>query len=69
MFPVGLPGPSIMFEFYLLISEPGFHCVARADLKLQITLPDPPKLLDHSHSDFVSSHHGLATRPGTAMLH
>lgn len=68
MLPFGSPGPSIMFEFYLLISEPGFHCVGRADLKLQITLPDPLKLLDYSHSDILSSHHGLATRPGTGLL-
>lgn len=60
MFPVVPSGPSIMFEFYLLISEPKFHCVARADLKLQITLPDSPKLLDYSYSDFLSHHRGQA---------
>jgi hypothetical protein len=69
MFPVGPPGPSIMFGFYSLISEPGFHCIARDDLKLQITPPDPPKLLDISHSDFCKQYHGVATRPGTVMLH
>lgn len=55
MFPVGPPGPSIMFGFYLLISEPGFHCVAGADLKLQITPPDPLKQGILVLQTFVSS--------------